>query len=426
MESLIQSGLYRNGLVQISNPLLVRRYNHCLEAIGFESTNLNEFQIDAWGWSPQIAEEKEDPFYLSHGFANPYGIIISPLQLDRSVHFPFHSFDKYVVRNFSRKYQNQIKEITKGSAIYFEVDQEISAYTAPQDLLMIDAIRVAFHSAEGLLKAANKQRSLVRNFYEQENAWANETLIDELIESAKKHGDLRFRSLELPEYPYTDLRNFFCRAFGGLYIFRDLPSGKPLLIFEQNNSKVSGKSEFGHIEFNAQDPSLIGYLFSENLLESDPSFFLHHKDFLERIRDGILMDAMASHMPEIDVPPTDDLQRNKYIAHLHKKNALNDLYFELDRLLLKINKGSSLKLSQLSGSAQTLFCYPAKHLGYELKELLWELLTKKDGLDPAMMYTFAEEDFYKMYNTWPTIKKRWALEVVSKNRFLYNLLIYGK
>ena len=60
--------------------LMRKRYNECLTDIGIEPTKLKKFHIDGWGWSPEVAKEKDDRFYLSHGIANPFAIIVSPEQ----------------------------------------------------------------------------------------------------------------------------------------------------------------------------------------------------------------------------------------------------------------------------------------------------------------------------------------------------------
>ena len=72
MLKLIQSGLFGGRLFHVGTADLVKRYNDCLEDIGLQRTELKEFHIDGWGWSPEIAEEQQDRLYLSHGAANPY------------------------------------------------------------------------------------------------------------------------------------------------------------------------------------------------------------------------------------------------------------------------------------------------------------------------------------------------------------------
>ncbi|MGB1308726.1 MAG: DUF6638 family protein, partial [Oceanihabitans sp.] len=91
MQKLKAANLYHNELISVSGKL-VERYNKCLLKLGFEKTKLTSFSIDGIGWSPEIAEEKNNVRYLNHGDANPHGIIITPLQKGKPVFMPFHDF----------------------------------------------------------------------------------------------------------------------------------------------------------------------------------------------------------------------------------------------------------------------------------------------------------------------------------------------
>ena len=108
MDKLKSSNLYLNELIPVSGKL-VERYNNCLETLGFTKTKLKTFSIDGIGWSPEIAEEKDDVNYLNHGDANSHGILISPLQRGKPVYLPFHSFDRDMMKHVFRTHHNQNK-----------------------------------------------------------------------------------------------------------------------------------------------------------------------------------------------------------------------------------------------------------------------------------------------------------------------------
>ena len=202
MENLIKSGLFGRGLIHIDKPALVERYNACLEDIGLEKTSLDNFHIDGWGWSPEIANEMDNKYYLSHyGPANPYAIILTPLQEDRPIYFPYHSFDRHMMKEVFKQCGNQISDLTTETAIWIDIDQEIMRYRSPQDLLMIESINLKFNTSGHLMKAAREQRELVRIFYDEENAWGDTELHRKIIQSCTQYGDLRFRSLDIPEIP---------------------------------------------------------------------------------------------------------------------------------------------------------------------------------------------------------------------------------
>ncbi len=223
MIKLIESGLFGEGLIEINTASMVERYNECLEDIGLIPTKLKAFHLDGWGWSPEIAEEQQNKYDHSHGFANPYGIIITPEQSKSSLYFPFHSFDWDIHQEVFEKYRAQINDITTQCGLWFEMDQSITAYRAPQDLLMMENIQLQFNSVDGLMSAADMQRQLVRSFYEDEDAWADAILREQIINSSRKFGDLRFRKVEIPPYPYNRISSFYSSTFGGIYILKNTP-----------------------------------------------------------------------------------------------------------------------------------------------------------------------------------------------------------
>ena len=75
MQKLKEANLYNHELIPVSGKL-VERYNECLTKLGFLPTKLTHFHIDGMGWSPEIAEEKDNINYLNNGEANLHGILI--------------------------------------------------------------------------------------------------------------------------------------------------------------------------------------------------------------------------------------------------------------------------------------------------------------------------------------------------------------
>ena len=68
------------GFVEVDDPLVVARYNTSLEAIGVEPTRLARFRVDAAGYSPDVAAEREDPFYLGADALHAHAIIVFSAQ----------------------------------------------------------------------------------------------------------------------------------------------------------------------------------------------------------------------------------------------------------------------------------------------------------------------------------------------------------
>ena len=162
MQKLKQANLYRSELIPVSGKL-VERYNKCLVKLGFSETKLTSFSIDGIGWSPEIAEEKNDIHYLNNGEANPHAIIITPLQKGLPVYNPFHSFDRELMKLVFKTHDKKIQDITRDSAICIDFDQNIDVFYEPLDVLKYKDVSINFHLIDNLDKAKKEQLALDRN-----------------------------------------------------------------------------------------------------------------------------------------------------------------------------------------------------------------------------------------------------------------------
>jgi hypothetical protein len=418
MESLIESGLFGRGLLPVNQGSMVDRYNACLEDIGLPRTNLTSFHIDGWGWSPEVAQERNDKFYLSHlGAANPYAIILSPQQKGRPIYFPYHSFDWHMMKIIFDANESQIADLTTTSAIWVDVDQEISAYQEPQDLLMVDSITLRFNSIGGVMTAAREQRKLAHEFLNQRMAWSDPRLHESIIESVKEHGDLRFRSVELPDMPYSNTRHFFTRAFGGLFVFRDLQGSKPLLVMvDPEQAALSGELQHSHLEFALNDPALLGTLFREELLDLQLLQYRDNPEPVRRLMDGLLAEAIAADSPEVDLVNMRDGEKKKWMLQLHRAGTLSPAYAELERMLLMFSRGRDVEPSKLGGEVSLMLAHPHPSLKGTAWDAVRMLLVKLNPHDPVRTYEYDKELFFERYANWPKNLQTWVRDYLQKHR----------
>ncbi len=416
MEQLNQTGLFAQGLMPVNQPSLVERYNACLKEIGLSKTSLNSFRVDGWGWSPEIAAERSDAHYLSHeGTANPYAIILSPLQKDLPVYFPFHSFDKHLMKVVFQVAEAQIADLTASTALWIDVDQEISTFREPRDLLMIDAITLRFHAAGGLMEQATMQRELVHRFNNQRMAWADRRLLLQISDSVKAHGDLRYRSLYIPDIPYTNTRSFHTRAFGGLYVFRDLPAGKPLLIMvDPGQRRLAEKEGYDHLEYSLQDPDLLPMLFRENLVDLQWTLYRDNPKPLRRLQDCLLMRSIAGEDPSAELTALTEGEVRRWMLQLTREGKLPELYHELDRLLLQLQRNQVVQLQSASPELTLTLTHPHR----TLKESGWntvrQLLVNLSSRDVVSLFEYDKAGFFDQYKTWPETFQRWVAQYLER------------
>ncbi len=423
MIKLIESELFGHNLVDIYSPSLVKRYNECLEDIGLAPTKLKQFHIDGWGWSPQIAEEQDDRFYLSHGLANPYGIIITPKQEDSAIYMPYHSFDRQIHQKIFKHYKDQITDITTRSGLWFELDQEITAYRSPQDLLMIDYIKVNFYSVDRIMLAAQKQRELISEFYDKPNAWSNDDLRKEIIESCKKHGDLRYMKLDIPTHPFNEIDTFHTVAFDGLYVFKKLKNNKPLLVYGGNKTSVSGETKHGHIEYNIKDPSLVSYLYNAGLISNDLSIYAQFPAMLDLMQEQVLLSAISASGKKYDYISLNKNQKKGLINKLLQDGHLPDVYFEFERLIGDVRDGKNINADDLPQSLFPYLLNPKSHLNQRDKKVLWKMLSNINDSNPVITYLFDKSKFYTDYQSWDDQTQQWIIDKILKHKDIYNHLI---
>ena len=85
MNLLRDNELIYGRLLRIEEPHLIERYNKALKAFGLKQTKLDSCEIDRTGFSPQVADELNDPHYLDPNEINRRFIILTPAQISLPV-----------------------------------------------------------------------------------------------------------------------------------------------------------------------------------------------------------------------------------------------------------------------------------------------------------------------------------------------------
>lgn len=413
---LIQSGLHGHGLVSITSPDVVRRYNQCLEAMCSPQTQLTKFSIDGRGWSPEIAEEFGDNYYLSQGDANPYAIIVSPRQKGLPVYFPHHSFDRDLLATVFDQAGTQIAELTGRTGLWLDLDQKFTRYTTPEDLTMISSVVVRVNSIGDLMDAARRQRDLIHKIRVGYN-WTDQGLRDCLAEHSRQYGDLRFRSLIIEDIPYMKVTSFHAMSFGGMYVFREnLSRSEPFIVFEQESHCLAGRENV----FSLSDvDGLFERLIEEKLLWCPIDLFREKPYILDKIQDRLFTDSIFEYESgdeDFDLTSVTPQGKRQYLQIVHNTNPPE--YYELDRLKAKLAQRRDLKPNDLSLGLQRLLLRPRVDRDKDpmLYNLLMRLLSSLVPVPYEVMYAFNKHHFFKQYQTWSTARQKWAVSEIEKNR----------
>ena len=410
MDKLKQANLYRSELIPISGKL-VERYNKCLIKLGFTKTKLKTFHIDGIGWSPEVAEEKENLHYLNNGEANPHGIIISPLQKGKPVYLPFHTFDRDLMKYVFKVHGQQIKDITRDCAICLDFDQGIDAFYEPLDILKYNKISIKFHLINNLKKVQKKQLELVETF-NRANNFIDETLHQQLLDSANTYGDLRHRDLDLHELQYTT-DSFYTRSFGGVYVLRDFI--KPIVVFEDEtwHKEAIKDTNYDVLIYHIAQSELMDKLRDHVIIEYDLEKVIETKRY-ERIKKF----EMAQHLKKTQHPIKDVLNDPiLFKSYLNKLDIkARKKVMSVERYLEKLETSNQYKIVDIVDvKLFEALHQPHSSLDAKHQDLIWKLLVNISEKDILFWYWYDKEAFYTSFKTWDDSLKEWAVETISNN-----------
>lgn len=405
MEIPAAGELYGSDLLELSSVAVVARYNEALGGLGLEATGLRRFRVDGRGWSPEIAVEKGDVHYLSHGPANPLGVVVSPDQAGHPLYAPIHSFEAPLMRDYHLRHRDEIAELTRTAAIALDLEQELSRYREPADLLLVQSVRV--HSYAGPLSvAAREQRELVARF--ESGGWADPLLRQALLTSARAHGDLRFRALTVPEMSFDSVRDFYADVFGGVFVLRAPGSGDEYLILRDEQryraQKVPGSMWLGDPELVEQ---LIAAGFVELGLPNDP----RDLERLRTLQEALTIDLLSEADREADLSELTGPQRKRRLRELEGADRL----FELEQLIARLERRRIPDPERMSLPLTRLLLRPRGDLPESQRSVVAQLLLRLEPSDVVRLYRRDRAHFFEAYTGWSAAKRQWAVATLSRN-----------
>jgi hypothetical protein len=410
MQKLKTSDLYRSELIPVSGKL-VERYNKCLTKLGFEPTKLKTFSMDGLGWSPEIAEEKKELHYLNNGEANLHGIIISPLQKGKPVYAPFHTFDREMMKFVFKTHESKINDITRDCAICIDFDQGIDSFYEPLDVLRYHRVSINFHLIDNLDDVQKKQFELIDTF-KRGNNFIDETIHQEIMDSAIKYGDLRERDLNLHELQYTT-DSFYTKAFKGVYVLRDFIS--PIVVFEDETwyKEAIKDTNYEVLIYHISQIELMDKLRDHVIIEYDLEAIVKTERY-SRIKKFEM-----SHYLKNTKHPVKDILNDPVLY----KSYLNKLDIEsrkkvmsVERYLEKMETSNQFKIEDIV-DLKLFEALHQPHSSLEVKhqDLIWQLLINVSPKDVLFLYWYDKEQFYETYDHWEESFKEWVIETIRSN-----------
>ena len=419
MQRLIDRGLLQAGLVHLGTPELVGRYNECLTALGIPPTKRDQIHIDGIGWSPEVAEEHEERFYLCHGLANPLAVIVSPEQYKKPVYFPVFSWERGLMRLIFETYHREITDITATHSISFDLENCLTRIKSPLDLLLLAEI-TADPDTNGISGASEMQKRLIADFLEGINCLKKGYPYKTLVDHALQFGDLRRRSLSLQPVTFNLFNDFYTVAFNGAAVLRKVGE-RDILVLEDDSTyqavdlRHSGDADIYYLHNPSHD--LITHLARENWLVLPEEEYRKNSNLLEDKREQLLAQLVLDLDPGLAWNQLRPAQRKQLVGRYD--GQIPEIYFELEKAIAMLRRNG--RLPKLSDELWQFLAVPAEHLHPSTKEVLWMLLTRRDPRNLLELYTYDKNYFLTLYLAWPESKREWGatyLAVRYKPRML--------
>lgn len=410
MQRLIDNKLIFGSLFEVATETLRERYNRALELLTGRGTELARFRIDLTGFSPEVAEELDDPFYLNPHGCNRRFILLTLEQETLPVIGATFSTTRAILCHFIADNRAALFALTARDAVYGELENSVYRIESLQDLLSIQRIRVDVRTTRQLIAKARRLSACISSFEEDDDAWHDDTLLNEIIELAQETGDIREQPI-MPAHIDYEQGNFYTTHFDGLYAF--LAAATPTLVYRDakqaaRHAKIKALKDYDHIALD-DGPRLARFLeeaaLATRLTEADGRDALL---LLKPKLDFIVIDqvAQADERVALDRLGAEDIKR--YI-HLYF-DRLPPAFHLLAGMIQALEQDAPLP--EAGGDSEGFF-YLLRAAAHGDRDLVNHLLAHLMPLDVRQLFICNKELFYEHYPNWPESKRAFVTRYLS-------------
>lgn len=414
MERLIANDLIYGGLMPVTKPHMVARYNQALELLNTRPTSLSSFTVDATGYSPEVAEDLGDPNYLDPHGVNRRFIILSPEQGRRPVvHLNFSSTSE-LVRTFYEKNMDALKTLTLKDVVYGEIENSTYRVSELDDILSIKSIEFRVKTASGLLQQAAELNGLVERFNEDSDGWRDDALLTRMAELAAVVGDVRTNKL-VPRHVQFRQKSFWTRHFGGLYVFHD-DNDDPVVVGAAGGADAAREQMAlsRYISFEAPN-EIIDYLLGSGRLEPMNYEWLHKSRVLEHRENVYVRGAIAAAHPELDVDELNDAWIRNWVNENYDGLAEGGVFPALLKLRKLVHNRQTVP-KKLVGTEHHFMLVRAMPEHYE-QRLVNRLISEFVPFDYLMRFIYNKEAFYADYEAFNESLREFVVNMITTMYF---------
>jgi len=401
---LIEKGLMFGNLVEVSSPALVERYRRALRHLTGKDTTLTDFHIDISGYSPEIGDELGDDLYLNPNGCNRQFILLTTAQKTAPLLHIRFSTSRGILQQFIEANEAQLFALTARDAVAGELENSVYEVSTPARLFDMRRVTVQADTIGGHVRDAGKLAALVDRFRREPEGWRDDVLIAQMIELAKKTGDVTRVPISLPAMSFEQ-PDFWTAHFGGLYIFRDLAF--PGVITRAPKAGLGALPVAPVMDLGDRN-AIADWLERNKLVE--PIVQARGTDVAAILRqkmDFILVDAADALNLDLGQATRADLRK---IAH--RLGAALPAEFQGLGALLRWVEGAG-DWPRLTSEHPAYF-YTLRARPGRLRDLVNMLLAELAPLDVRQLYITHKELFYDSYRSWSDRKRQYVADFLER------------
>ncbi|MDW9778916.1 hypothetical protein GOB92_12065 [Sinorhizobium meliloti] len=419
MKRLLEAELIYGRLLDISEPHLVARYNKALNGFGLKPTALQRFSIDMTGFSPEIAEEIGDRDYLDPNRVNRRFIILTPAQAELPVVHTSFSNTAALMHEFFNANGRAINAITIKDALYGEIEDSVSVVEDIDDLLSINEVRFRVLSAEDMLGKATELRELVDRLKKVPNAWADDAMLDRMVELARTTGDIR-QNVLVPDELVFRHEAFWANHFGGVYVFLD---EKTTTVICDPSVPGFRRSRPWQVSYMAitDHARIYDFLATTNRLQLPQASWVQESGLFQHRADMVIRGLVDAADPNADLMNVDRIWLQTWLV------ARDGIYPFLQEMARAIAATGTVRMQDVAPENRFLLVRAAPQ--HPDQWLVNRLISELVPRDFVSRFVFDKQGFYKAYEGYSEKFREYVVATLTgtylKDKAAFRHKLYG-
>lgn len=403
MQRLIEKGLMFGNLIRVNSAAWVSLYNRALKKVIGRETALTEFHIDISGYSPEIGDELDNMDYLRVEGGDRQFILLTTEQKTAPMLNAELSVLRDVLQSFITQNESQLFSLTARDAVVGEIDDQVWQVNTPADLAAIKRLTISADTTGNHVAEADRLTALIERFRREPDGWWDDVLIAQMIEQAKKTGDVMRNPVHL-QHTSFEVQDFWTSDFGGVYVIRS--AKQPAMIFGDPKAHIDlpGFQTMTTLQVNQ-----IAAWLARNAL-AEPIASARGADAAPILRqkiDFILVDAATRLGIDTGSGTRAELRR----AAARMGSQLPAEIKGLSALLRYVEQGGDWPVID---SADPAYFYAIRATPGPARDLVNRLLSELGPSDVRQLFITHKPMFYRLYQSWSDAKQAYVAEFLAR------------